>query len=99
MIEFERSAPTEGEDIGGRDPSPTPSPSSHWAVRPEGLELFDALPWKPVPSAYDWYGEVDPDGLADGSEPLGGGAAPVTPAARERAGWPLDGARPPAEGR
>jgi hypothetical protein len=40
--------------------------------------------WEPVPSSYDWYGRLDPEGLVDDSDPLGRATGTTLPPAEAR---------------
>lgn len=54
-------------------------PGEGLADRPP--DLFPEASWVPVPPTYDWFGELDPDGLPDCSSFLDG--KPAAPKHKE----------------
>jgi hypothetical protein len=61
-----------------KTPEPVGSGDSLAGNRPD---LFVEAAWVPVPPTYDWFGELDPDGLPDCSSFLDG--KPANPKQKE----------------
>lgn len=40
------------------------------------VDLSAGRGWRPIPRGYDWFGDVDPDGLPDGQDFLDRESAP-----------------------
>jgi hypothetical protein len=79
MFQLPRSRPRAGEGCDQDERLGSTPLASPPGGDPGELAFYRIPDWQPVPSGYDWYGRVDPEGLVDDPDPLGRAMDPTTP--------------------